>query len=191
MLQIDNLTKALVENQKMLTKVSEAAAAAREQQNGVKVADEARPAASAEDDPSSPSSTSFTSSDVAELRVQLAAAHLQNSRMRSQLADSNKEPRVVASNAWKSSAEVEKLMEDQANGCDTDIIFTATTTITTTSPSSLHHYHHHHCTRLSPSTLPSSLPRQVQGSTRGPLSAQASADAASCISSGRTPAAAF
>ena len=182
MLQIDNLTKALVENQKKLTKVSEAAAAAREQQKGVKDADVARPAASAEEDPSSPSSSSFTSSDVAELRVQLAAAHLQNSRMRSQLADSNKEPRGVASNAWKSSTEVEKMMEDQANRCDRLIP-------TSFSPPPLPPSSPLHTTIIIRNTIVTAW--QIRGSTRGPLSAQASADAASFLSSGRTPAAAF
>jgi hypothetical protein len=123
MIQIDKLTQALVESQKTLAKVqkfSEEAAAEHRLRQDDEVGENVRGVANTKGGEtaaaaaSSSSSSSSSSSEVAELRLQLSAAQLQITRLRSQLADSSKESRVVANKTWKSSVEVERMIEEQA-----------------------------------------------------------------------------
>ena len=120
MIQIDKLTQALVESQKMLAKVqkfSEEAAAVHRQRQSDEVCDHTRGVANAEKGESAAAAAAAAvppSSDVAELRLQLSAAQLQIARLRSQLADSSKDSRAVVPKAWKNSVEVERMIEEQA-----------------------------------------------------------------------------
>jgi hypothetical protein len=119
MIQIDKLTQALVESQKMLAKVqkfSEEAAAVHRQRQSDEVCDHTRGVANAEkgEPAAAAAAAAPPSSDVAELRLQLSAAQLQIARLRSQLADSSKDSRAVVPKAWKSSVEVERMIEEQA-----------------------------------------------------------------------------
>lgn len=109
MLQIDKLTKALVDSQKRLAAAS-AAAAVPQQQHVNKTADSVRADAAGEKGSSS-------SPEVAEMRLQLAAAEVSISQLRTQLADLKKESRAAASTTWKSSAEVAHMLEEQADRC--------------------------------------------------------------------------
>jgi hypothetical protein len=125
MQQIEKLTNALIDSQKRLAKAS-AAAAASQRRRGDKTAESEHSDADGENG-------SSTLPDAAELRLQLSAAEASISQLRSQLADLKNETRA-ASTAWKSSAEVEQLLEEQADRCVLWHLNTAA--IMTSSPSS-------------------------------------------------------
>ncbi len=109
MLQIDKLTKALVDSQKRLATASAAAAVPQQRHVFNKTADSVRADAAGE--------KGSSSSEVAEMRLQLAAAEISISHLRTQLADSKKESRAAASTTWKSSADVTHMLEEQADRC--------------------------------------------------------------------------
>ena len=109
---IDDLTRALTDTQKLLAQAPAAAAA------GAAVSDtpsEEKRAFENERDYERPIKSPEASSDVSELRLQLAEASLHISRLRGRLADSTKDSRAAVSTAWKSSEDVRTMMEEQAD----------------------------------------------------------------------------
>lgn len=112
---IDDLTRALTDTQKLLAQAPAAAAAGA----GAAVSDtpsEEKRAFENEQDCERPiKSPEASSSDVSELRLQLAEASLHISRLRGRLADSTKDSRAAVSTAWKSSEDVRTMMEEQAD----------------------------------------------------------------------------
>jgi chromosome segregation ATPase len=105
---IDDLTRALTDNQKLLAQAPAGAAVSdtpsEEKRTFENEQDGVRPTKSPEASP-----------DVSELRLQLAEASLHISRLRGRLADSTKDSRAAVSTAWKSSEDVRTMMEEQAD----------------------------------------------------------------------------
>jgi hypothetical protein len=93
---IDELTRALAENQKLPAYGSTAAADQVEDKSNVM-------------------KRGFEEEQSAELRLQLDEANLQIAQLRCRLKDSTQDCRAAVSTAWKSSEDVRAMMEEQAD----------------------------------------------------------------------------